>query len=294
MANYSRERSKFGGCTGSIIIHSTPGIGFNNDPSSAVFKQNLPAGYLKCDGSVLNASDYYALAQVIGVGRSCRFKKENTILVDPSELTLGQIQLPDLGSKVILGGRSTGVYRNDVVDVGAVTQALPITKVGPQIEVISNQGDQISASYIGNMEITSSGPIDFLGNPKYILSGSTSETELSIQNFQGHAHRSNQVYLNYTGNHAVGGEGGKDGGQLSGNSGSGNSFGSTNIGGGESIHKHGIQKPFSYAHDFRYSHSVTPVDMSGVVANLDVDLSNDQKLDQLVTPFILVEYLIKF
>jgi len=293
MANYSRERSKFGGCTGSIIIHSTPGIGINNDPSSAVFRENLPAGYLKCDGSILNASDYYALSQVIGVGESCRFKKERSTLRNADGGDLGQIQLPDLGSKVILGGRSTGVYRNDVVDAEN-TQSLPITKVGPQIEVISNQGNQISASYVGNMEILSSGDINFLGNPKYNLSSNTSETELSIQNFQGHAHRSNQAYLNYNGNHEVGGEGGKDYGRRSGNSGSGNAFSFTNVGGSESIHKHGIQKPFSYAHDFTYSHSVTPVDMGGVVANLDIELSNDQKLDQLVTPFILVEYLIKF
>lgn len=293
MANYSREKSKFGGCTGSIIIHSTPGVGINNDPTSAVFRQNLPAGYLKCDGSVLSASDYYALSQVIGVGQSCRFKKERTTLRDADGSDLGQIQLPDLGSKVILGGRSTGVYRNDIVDTQDTT-ATPVSKVGPQIDVISNQGDQISASYIGNMEILSSGDLDFLGNPKYVLDGSTSETELAIQNFQGHAHRSSQTYLNYNGNHEVGGEGGKDFGRRSGNSGSGNSFAVTNTGGSESVHKHGIQKPTSYAHDFTYSHSVTPVDMSGVTANLDIELSNEDKLDQLVTPFMLVEYLIKF
>lgn len=293
MANYSRERSKFGGCTGSIIIHSTPGLGFNNDPASAIFKQKIPAGYLKCDGSVLSASDYYALSQVIGVGQLCRFKKERTTLRDADGSDLGQIQLPDLGSKVILGGRSTGVYRNDVVD-GQDTQALPITKVGPQIEVISNQGDQISASYVGNMEILSSGALNFLGNPTYKFDTSTSETELSIQNFQGHAHRSFQAYLNYNGNHEVGGQGGKDGGLKSGNSGSGNSFAFTNTGGSESVHKHNITPPDSYSHNFTYSHSVTPVDMSGVVANLDIELSNENKLDQLVTPFILVEYLIKF
>jgi hypothetical protein len=34
--------------------------------------------------------------------------------------------------------------------------------------------------------------------------------------------------------------------------------------------------------------------MSGVLARVDIDVSNDEKLDQLVTPFILVEYIIKF
>jgi hypothetical protein len=34
--------------------------------------------------------------------------------------------------------------------------------------------------------------------------------------------------------------------------------------------------------------------MSGVLARVDIGVSNDEKLDQLVTPFILVEYIIKF
>ena len=76
MANYAREKSRYSGYTGSILVHSTPGLGSTNDPTSAVFKQNLPAGYLKCDGSILNARDYLALSQVLGVGDGCRFAKE--------------------------------------------------------------------------------------------------------------------------------------------------------------------------------------------------------------------------
>jgi hypothetical protein len=34
--------------------------------------------------------------------------------------------------------------------------------------------------------------------------------------------------------------------------------------------------------------------MTGVTARVDVDISNEEKIDQLVTPFILVEYIIKF
>ena len=65
MANYTYERSKYGGCVGSIIIHSTPGLSSSNDPLSAQFKDDIPAGYLKCDGSVLNCKDFLALSKVL-------------------------------------------------------------------------------------------------------------------------------------------------------------------------------------------------------------------------------------
>ena len=76
MANYTYERSKYGGCVGSIIIHSTPGLSTSNDPLSAQFKDDIPAGYLKCDGSVLNCRDFLALSRILGVGDECRFKRE--------------------------------------------------------------------------------------------------------------------------------------------------------------------------------------------------------------------------
>jgi hypothetical protein len=295
MANYAREKSRYGGCTGSIIIHSTPGIGFNNDPTTAVFRENLPAGYLKCDGSVLNAKDYVALSQVLGVGEESRFKRENVNLRDADPLLgdLGQFQLPDLGSKVVLGGRGTGTYNNDFVDTDVV-QATPINRVGPQIQVISNFGNTITSSYLGNATLFASGELPFLGNPKYIIPRSTTETALNIENFQGHAHRSNQNYLNYTGNHEIGSDGGKNSGALNANSGAYNSLDTTAEGGRESIHKHDIIRPASYSHDFTYRHGQVQIDMTGVSASVTVDVSDEEKLDQLVTPFILVEYLIKF
>lgn len=295
MANYTREKSRYGGHVGSILMHSTPGLGSSNDPRSAIFKEKIPAGYLKCDGSVLNVKDYYALAQVLGIGDNCRFKKENVALrnEDPTLGDLGQFQLPDLGSKVVLGGRATGTYVNDVIETDIIG-ARRVNRVGPQIEVISNSGNRITAAYIGNMLIPASGSLNMLGSPKFNMARNTSETALEIENFQGHAHNSSQRYLNYTGTHQVGGEGGKDGAKFSGNSGAGNVFEVTNDGGGSSIHDHSLTRPFTYSSNFTYTYPQTNVDMSGVSAYIDVDLSDEEKLDQLVTPFILVEYIIKF
>jgi hypothetical protein len=296
MANYAREKSRYGGCTGSILVHSTPGLGSTNDPDSAVFKENLPAGYLKCDGSVLNAKDYLALSQILGVGDACRFAKEGVILRNPDENTgdLGSFQLPDLGSKVIIGGRATGTYNNDTVETEVITTARPVNRVGPQIEVISNIGNRVEAGFIGNMTLSASGEIFMIGSPKYTLDRKTSLTSLDIEYFQGHAHNSSQRYLNYSASHEVGGEGGKDRGRALANSGSGNTFEETGDGGTTSIHQHNMTRPFTYSHDFSYTYPEVNIDMSGVSAYIDVKLSEENKLDQLVTPFILVEYIIKF
>jgi len=296
MANYTYERGKYGGCVGSIIIHSTPSISSSNDPLTAQFKDDIPAGYLKCDGSVLSARDFLALSRVLGVGDECRFKRDNENVRNADAITgdLGQFQLPDLGSKVIIGGRGSGTYNNDFVDRDGNLTNTVTNRVGPQIEVICNEGDTITTTYLGNARITASGTINMLGSPRYKLDRNTSDTELNIENFQGHLHNSNQSYINYSTRHQVGGEGGKDRGQSLGNSGAGNSIDFTGDGGRESIHDHRITRPTSYTHNFTYSYAQQDVDMTGVEARVDVDISNEEKIDQLVTPFILVQYIIKF
>ena len=296
-ANYAREKSKFGGYCGAIIMHSTPGVGVNNDPTSAVFKNNLPAGYLKCDGSVKSARDFYALAQILGVGDDCRFKKEATILRNADEATgdLGQFQLPDLGSKVILPNRATGTYVNDTVESETATTTVQ-NRVGPQIEVVSNVGNRIEVNYVGNLQVTARSGINFSGNARYNMTNRLSDTTLSIENFQGHAHNASQSYLNFSATHRVGSSGGKDGGNLSGNSGSGNTFDETQVNTSTaSVHSHSITRPTSYnPNPFTYSHAQFNAPLDNVVSYVDIDIQNQNKLDQVVTPFILIEYLIKF
>lgn len=295
MANYTYERSKYGGCVGSIIIHSTPEISSSNDPLTAQFRNTIPAGYLKCDGSVLSAKDFLALSRILGVGDECRFKRDASIVRNADALTgdLGQFQLPDLGSKVIVGGRGSGTYNNDLIEREGVSNVVS-NRVGPQIEVICNEGDFITTTFLGNARVTASGALNMLGSPKYILGRNTTETELDIQNFQGHLHSSNQSYINYSARHSVGREGGKDYAQALGTSGAGNTQDFTFDGGRESIHDHRITRPTTYTHNFTYSYDEQDIDMTGVTARVDVDISNEEKIDQLVTPFILVEYIIKF
>lgn len=295
MANYTNQRALYGGVVGSMIIHTTPGLGFSNDPNSAVFREKLPAGYLKCDGSVLNAKDYPALANVLGTGSESRFIKDNVSIREPDETTgdLGQFILPDLGSKVIVGGRGTGIYNNYRIDRG-IEETNPTTRVGPQVEIISNFGNRIETFYVGNMQIEPRSGIPMIGNPRFNLPRATDEVTLNIDNFQGHLHEANQVYTNYNAQHATSTIGGKDGGNLSASSGHGMESGTSSVWDATSVHKHNIGRPSTYSHNFEYSYGTVQVDMSGVSAYVDVDLSDDEKLDDLNTPFILVEYLIKY
>ena len=174
MANYTFERSRYGGCAGQILVHATHLLGSSNDPTLSNFKSKIPAGYLRCDGSVQNARDYFHLSEILGVGAESRFAKSNSNLreADPATNELGQFQLPDLGSKIIIGGRGTGQYNNFLVDDGTES-ANPTTRVGPQVEITSNFGNTITANYIGNMRLQPSGTLNMLGNPKYDMDRET-------------------------------------------------------------------------------------------------------------------------
>ena len=47
----------------------------STDPNNTSNVKNLPAGYLKCDGTKYLAEDYPVLAQIIGTGTGCKFRR---------------------------------------------------------------------------------------------------------------------------------------------------------------------------------------------------------------------------
>jgi hypothetical protein len=295
MANYSRERSKFGGYVGSIQIHTSPGLG--SDPTSAIFNDILPAGFLRCDGSILEAREYLALSQILGVGQQSRFAKENSILRDanPQLNDLGTFQLPDLGSKVLIPNRGSGDYLN--IDVESTGE----NRVGPEIQALSNVGNRIEVSYLGNFRGQAQTNIEFNSNSSYSMPRQSEVEFLEIENFQGHAHNSNAIYLNFSAQHLAGEPSGaigsgKERGASSGNSGAGmyTDISAINVVSGESSHSHKLTKPTIYTQNFRYSFNNFDISADPVSSYVDVDFSKDRKLDTAVAPFILVEYIIKY
>jgi hypothetical protein len=291
MSNYTKERSRYGGYIGSIQIHSTHLLANTNNPNSFVFRDTLPAGFLRCDGSVRNASDFLALSRILGVGSNSRFRKENVTLREENleNNDYGQFQLPDLGSKVVIPGLATGNYSGD-----RITDTIT-TKVGPEIEVLSNAGSKLRVDFSGNFSAADGSLQDMRSNPKMIMPRNVEEETLDIVNFQGHAHNTNASQLNISYTHRVGGDG-KDNGRATGNSGAGTLLEFTNPSSSTaSVHKHRIEKPFEYVSTFQYNYNQFSISIDGLYSELDIDVNdNIRSLDQVVTPFILVEYIIKF
>ena len=187
---YSNERSKYGNLTGQIIIWP---VEINPDINSSSNKENLPSGYLRCDGSIHNVVDYPALAAICGVGEGGKFVRKNITGTSLQSLTDAQFVVPDLGSKYPLPtpGADAGVYKNI-----RKTNALgnEISRSGIGIEATSTLGTTIDVTYSGSFTVPSQ-VIDLKGKPSWTwgtLAGKQTETEVVDSTaIAGHMHFGN-------------------------------------------------------------------------------------------------------
>ena len=109
-------------------------------------RNKVPAGYIRCDGAILQANLYPALARIIGVGPNggsvtvdgvttnvpgCRFSPANAgaSLLDPTfdaagNFTGGTFCVPNLGSKTLKPGQTAGQqFMGDLVSGSVVERA---------------------------------------------------------------------------------------------------------------------------------------------------------------------------
>jgi len=174
---YSFQKGKHGGTAGYILPFFTPLQSLFPDSE---YEEIIPAGFLKCQGQVLPASRYRALAQQIGIGASCIYRREGITLEDPDENGEGgQIQLPDLGSKYIAGSLNPGLYQND--EAGTTDRA------GIGVELFS-LGDNIEFFYQGDFRVPGR-PVTISGNVTAVSPPAiTEETELQQSNYLPHGH----------------------------------------------------------------------------------------------------------
>lgn len=177
---YSREKSKVGTSTGTIIHWSRQLT--TTDPDDSITRSVLPAGYLRCDGSVLSAEVYPELAAILGVGEQSRYKKPTQTLRN------NQFQLPDFGSKKIRA--SSGSNLGLEVDLRILDDNdEEITKSGVGLDVQSNIGTTYEILYRGDFFLPSQS-IPITGEPGFVRATGnyTEETEVLQTAFMPHAH----------------------------------------------------------------------------------------------------------
>ena len=183
---YSKERSKYGNLTGQIIIWP---VEYTGEPDEGFNPENLPAGYLKCDGSKYLADDYPQLAAILGTGTNTTFKKTNLDGSDFEIVSDTQFVVPDLGSKYPepTSGANTGVY-NSIRKENK--EGVEKSRSGLGIEATVTQGTNgvIPLTYSGTIVVPSQ-EIPIPGKPSYQYGSATHYTEsVAVEDVAMHPH----------------------------------------------------------------------------------------------------------
>ena len=176
----NQERTKIGTTTGTIIAF--PQELEVNDPAVGNSASLLPAGYLRCDGSVLSSAVYPALAEILGTGVDCAFRQEGVDLTDT------QFQLPDLRSKFI---RASSASDQGVINDNTVTNATGqvIERSGVGVNVSSNVGSNAVVDMVGQFRIPAR-TIPLTGNVGFTRPRRVDEEVVPANAFLPHMHYS--------------------------------------------------------------------------------------------------------
>ena len=171
---YNKERAKYGHLTGQVI--NWP-VTYNGTPDDASTKKVLPAGYLKCDGSVYFAVDYPQLAAILGTGTNNKFIRKNLDGTDVDTVNDNQFKVPDLGSKYPepTTGANAGVYNN----IRKVDDTTNTEKSRSGIGIDSEAAigtSSVRVSYTGSINVPSQ-EVELRGKPGWNYAGATHYTE---------------------------------------------------------------------------------------------------------------------
>ena len=299
---YVNEKARFGGVAGTIIPF-TQQLPAGNTPNTGNWRAYLPAGFLRCDGSVLSENEYPILAEILGTGDNCKFKKPD------QDLASNEFALPDLGSKYISGSSSSGTFLNSTIENEDSNQGY---RVGSEVEITSLVGNTQTVSYNGVFELVPFTPLSFIGNPQYkTLSsdGNTLNAFLSEQAFQAHGHDANVGVFSYLGNWSdstyYSNNGASLGGNDAQNEGSNNLIFVQQPTGSSAVVSHSHRVLFPSGADIAAANEMTyqleepavgeiEIDPLGLETTVTITTENIYKLDEATPPYILVDYIIKF
>lgn len=180
---YAYQKGKHGAPCGTIFPFFRDFIGTN--PQDEEYLAYIPAGFLRCRGQILNASQYPELASIIGVGAQCIYRKSGTVLEEKDEDgNGGQIQLPDLGSKYISAGTTPGEYNNLVLSDDET-----VSKAGIEVSLTSS-GGEVTFSYDGDFSIPAHN-LNVFGSWTSTGSTITSSNGVSEGQILAHGHYAN-------------------------------------------------------------------------------------------------------
>tara|TARA_B100002019_G_C21249135_1_gene590071 strand:- start:833 stop:1744 length:912 start_codon:yes stop_codon:yes gene_type:complete len=303
MKTYSFEKGKHGGPTGVIFPFFADINGLI--PVDQDYRDLCPAGFLKCRGQILQADQFPALAEVLGVGNQCIYRKDGTTLEERSEDgTGGTFQLPDLGSKYITAASNSGQYLNsttkdednNIIDRAGVAVTL------------DSSGDSIEFSYTGEFSAPAV-TLSFTGQWRFVQPPSrTPETTLTIGNFVAHGHLGSytiaqRINLNSQGMRQCAWAGGypcfQPSGKLIGSAGD-RAVGvqlvniSFNDAGIDSAHDHGLGIPSINVTGPTSTIPAVTLGVSGVTTTVNMRVRDLAKMDDISPKFVITEYLIKF
>ncbi len=182
---YSKERAKYGNLTGQVIIWP---VEYEGNPTEGSNPKNLPAGYLKCDGSKYLAEDYPVLAAILGTGDNTAFMKKKLDNTNFETINDNQFMVPDFGSKYPepTTGANSGVYNNIRLNN---SNSQEVSRSGIAIEATNQTGsDTASITYSGDITLPAQ-EIPITGKPGYTYGGSTHRTdEVSVEEDALHPH----------------------------------------------------------------------------------------------------------
>lgn len=286
MANYSFHKGKYGGATGTIypFMRTLPeGV----DTNQGEWKLYVPAGYLRCDGSVLSADQFPQLAKLLGIGNACIYKKENVELDEQVNGVGGTFQIPDLGSKFITGGTASGSYLNLFIENAEGEQ---VRRVGVEVELESAIGRTVNFSYSGSFSFPQT-PITFSGNFAPTISSRAEPSNVFDVQMLPHGHHSTTSYpFQGPNTHRLATSGGAQRccADIS------LAIESVAPGGSDSStsHSHFLQR-LPITNDITGTMIATTIPASELETTVSVNTDDTREFPDIVPAYILVEYLIK-
>lgn len=290
--NYSFEKGKCGIVTGTIVPFGRYLDG--SDPEGNDWTKYVPAGYLRCNGAIYKSRDFRALQEILGSGVNCKYRKDGVTLEEPTDtLSLGQFQLPDLGSKYIKASGANGFYDNLLV-LNPKTNQL-VSRVGLEVELSLNipAGGTAETLYTGSF-FQASVEVPFPSSQNFGTNLSTVVAPASLDqtNFLPHGHLANVVQVRsgpFSVRFATWGGDSKEG-RGADEAQTTSPFGGSDAG---TAHNHSLARS-AVSRSISSNVPAFSPSSENIVTNTTITVdSGTYKMDDLQHKFILVEYLIK-